>query len=58
MLDVAQLLLPDARQLTTGEELLLDHVDEFYPRWGGHQVLALPADVVALEERLDDSRAA
>ena len=57
MLDVAQLLLPDACELTTLQELLPDQVDEFDARGGGNQALALALDVVALEEGLDDGGA-
>ncbi len=55
VLDVSELFLPDTRQLTALQEFLMDGVDEFDACWSCHQVLALAADVVALEEGLDDA---
>ena len=55
MLDVSELFLPDTGQLTALQEFLVDGVDELDTCWSCHQVLALAADVVALEESLDDA---
>ena len=55
MLNVAQLLLPDTRQLSAGEQTFVYGVDELRARGRGHQVLALPADIVTLEQGLDDT---
>ena len=55
MLDVSELLFPDTRQLTALQEFLVDGVDELDTCRGCHQVLALAADVVALEEGFDDA---
>ena len=57
-LDVAQFLLPDARQFAAFEQFFVDGVDEFDARGRGQQILAFAPDVVALEQRLDDARAA
>ena len=51
VLDVAELLLPDARQFAAFQEFLADEVDEFYARRCGDEALAVAAYVVALEER-------
>ena len=58
VLDVAEFLLPDARQFAAFQEFLADEVDEFYARRCGDKALAVAAYVVALEERLDDTGAA
>ena len=55
VLDVSELFFPDTGQLTALQEFLVDGVDEFDTCWSCHQVLALAADVVALEESLDDA---
>ena len=55
MLDVAELLFPDTCQLTTLQKFFMNGVDEFDTCRGCHQVLALAADVVALEEGFDDA---
>ena len=55
MLYVAQLLLPDTRELAAGEQPLVYHVYQLYAGGRGYEVLALAAYVVALEERLDDA---
>ena len=57
VLNVAQLLFPDARQLRTLQQLFVDEVNQFYTRRSSHQVLALLADVVTLEQGLDDGGA-
>ena len=54
MLDLAQLVFPDAREFRTLEEFLLDQPDEGYACGSGFQTLALQTDVAALVERLDD----
>ena len=53
MLDVTQLFLPDARQLTALEQLLVNGVDKLYARGSGYKVFAFAPDVVAFEQRLD-----
>ena len=55
VLYVAQLLLPDAGQLAALQQFLAYGVYQLYAGGGGKQVLALPHDVVALEERLNDA---
>ena len=55
MLNVAELLLPDTRQLGTFQEFFMDEVYQFHACRCGNETFALRADVVALEERLDDS---
>ena len=55
MLYVAELLLPNTSEFTTGEELFVDGVDELYARGSSHEVLAFPTEVVALEQRLNDA---
>ena len=52
MLDVTQLFLPDARQLTALEQLLVNGVDKLYARGGGHKVLAFSTYVTTLEQGL------
>ena len=53
-LDVAQFLLPDARQFGTLEQFLADEVYQFDACRCGYEALALLADIMALEQRLDD----
>ena len=53
--DVAELLLPDARELAALEELLADESDELDAGGCGDEPFALATDVVALEECLDDA---
>ena len=55
MLYVAQLFLPDARQLTALEQLLVNCVDKLYARGGGHEVLAFSTDITTLKQRLYNS---
>ena len=55
VLDIAQLLLPDTRQLTTLQQFLTDKVDQFDTRWSGDEPFAIALDVMALEEGLDDA---
>ena len=55
MLYVAQLLLPDTRQLTTLKQLLAYKVYQFNTRWRGYQSFALALYVVALKQSLDDA---
>ena len=57
MLNIAQLLLPDTRQLTTLKQLFADEVDKLYTCWCGNQALAFALDVVTLEQSLDDTSA-
>ena len=52
MLDVAQTLLPDARQLAALKQLLVYGVYQLDTRSRSHEVLALASYVVALEESL------
>ena len=54
MLNVAELLLPDACEFTTLQQLFANQVDEFYACRCRHQALSLSLDIVALEECLDD----
>ena len=51
VLDLAQLVFPDAREFRTLEEFLLDQPDEGYACGSGFQTLALQTDVAALVER-------
>ena len=54
VLDLSQLVFPDAREFRTLEEFLLDQPDECHARGSGFQTLALQTDVAALVERLDN----
>ena len=54
MLDLAQLVFPDAREFRTLEEFFLNQPDEGNACGSGFQTLALQTDVAALVERLDN----
>ena len=54
--NIAQLLLPDTRQLAAFQQVLANQVNQFDTCRRGYQTLALTTDIVALEQRLDDPR--
>lgn len=56
-LDPAELAFPDAGQLGGLEEILMNGGDQVAAGVGREEILALTADVTALEERLDDGGA-
>ena len=58
VLNVAQLLLPDARQLAALEQFLVYEVYEFNACRGGHQTFLVALDIMALKKSLDDAGAA
>ena len=57
MLDIAQLLFPDAGEFATLQQFFLDGVDQFDACGGGQQVLPFPTDIAALEKGLDNAGA-
>ena len=57
VLDVAELLLPDTREFTTGEQLFVNCINELDTRGGSHEILTLSADLMSLEQGLNDAGA-